>query len=127
MSWNKGAACALVVVALSAFAPTAAAQTVEACRDGNRQSAQAVDDDIRIIDDDGWYYLKSSGGVSYWKESNAVPGLQIERRICDVSEMDGTTVTLLYSYVKWEPDTKIASAAAGTWGASAYACYLCAI
>lgn len=124
MRWNKGAACALVLVALTAFAPSAAATTSEACRDGNRRTAQAIDDDIRIVDDDGWYYVMTSGtATSAWKESNQVAGLQTERRVCEVSEIDGVTYTLLYTYVKWEADTSLASLQVGTSGASAQACF----
>lgn len=126
MRWTQGVACALVIAAGTALVPTALAQTVEACRDGDRESAQAVDDDIRIVDDDGWYYLMASGGASSWKESNDVAGLQTERRTCDVSEIDGESMDLLYSYVKWEPDTLIAGAAVSTSGFSAQTC-ICVI
>ncbi|MFO1533413.1 MAG: hypothetical protein ABR562_06935, partial [Thermoplasmatota archaeon] len=46
----------LVLVTLAAFAPSAAATTSEACRDGDKRSAEAIDDDICVVDDEGWYY-----------------------------------------------------------------------
>lgn len=112
-----------MVASVAVFAPSAAAETVEACRDGQTRSAMAIDDDIRIVDNEGWYYVSTaSGGASVWQETNDVPGLQTEQRTCHVSERHGSNWTPLYSYVLWEADTLLGSGKVGLGGASLYAC-----